>query len=151
MGGKRIPEALWIHGQQRTYARGCRCDNCRTAHNKYQSEWRRRNPRSYKKSAAKARAVRKKKELSPEVWMDAYEYLDVARPDFHRWSILEGYEDDLDWIRRQLESRQTIWASQCPKAGRTVSIEAVIEATIEGKMQDAAFRKTVLRWKGVIK
>jgi hypothetical protein len=83
--------------------------------------------------------------------MDAYEYLDVARPDFFRWSILEGYEEDLDWIRRQLESGQTIYASHGGNEGRYVDPEMKIEAAIEKKMASSkAFRKAVLHWKGVI-
>lgn len=135
-----------MHGRQSTYVRGCRCRPCKDAHNEYNKAH-----RGKPSLAAYKRQLERKKERTPEQWLRDFEFLDVSQPDETIGWILRDQEEDMDWIRRQLESGQTIWASQCPSKGGDVKPELHLEAHIEQKMQSSdTFRKNVLRWKGVI-
>ena len=141
------------HGNNSGYARGCRCDDCREAHKLYARKWRGTDKRGGKPSLKAYRnqiGRAKKKEPTAKEWAEAYPHLTVARPDLIYREIMDDFEEDMSWIQKMLESRQTIWATHCPMDGGDVSVEAALEMRIEKEMQDAAFRKRVLHWKGVI-
>ena len=139
---RKIPPELWVHGTRSTYVRGCRCDDCRRAHSQYAAQWRKKN--QWKPSLTAHRKQRERqRHHTPEQWLEAYPYLNVALPDFYVPAVLVEHEEDMDWITRQLRSRQTIYASHVGDEGRHIDPEVKLEAAIEKRMQDEGFRAKV--------
>jgi 5-methylcytosine-specific restriction endonuclease McrA len=97
------------HGQQRTYMKGCRCDECRQAHRDYRRDYVARNPekvRAYQKryAAENADKLREKRRQFAEENPDYYKRYYLANRDAIRAAQKKWWWDNREReIQRSLE------------------------------------------------